>query len=433
MSATPATSPTSAGPLDGLRVLELAHERSAFAGKLLADAGADVVLLEPPDGCAQRGHAPFVDDRPDPERSLSFWHYNTSKRGITLDLDAPRGREIARELIARADVVLEGETPGRLAALALDAHELLARHARLVWVSLTPFGRSGPRATEPATDLTLLAGGGPVWSCGYDDHTLPPVRGGGNQALHTGAHHAVMALLVALLERERSGLGQLVDVSIHAACNVTTEMASYEWLVARATVQRQTGRHATVMRTSSTQTRCADGRYVNTGVPPRRPDEFARLRQWIRDLGLEAEYPEVFLLELGMRRAQLDLTQIGRDEEVTAIFAAGRDALVLIASKLPAVELFREAQTRGLPVGVIYAPEEVLDDPHFVARGFPVAVEHEDLGRTVVYPGAPYRFERTPWRIARRAPRLGEHNAEVYGEIGLRAEVLSGLRASGVV
>ena len=329
--------------------------------------------------------------------------------------------------------MLEGETPGRLAALGLDADERLAQHARLVWVAITPFGRSAPRATEPATDLTLLAGGGPAWSCGYDDHALPPVRGGGNQAFHTGAHHAVMALLVALLERERSGKGQLVDVNVHAACNVTTEMASYEWLVARATVQRQTGRHATVMRTSSSQTRCADGLHVNTGVPPRRPEEFGRLHQWLRDLGLAGEYPEIFLLEMGMQREHIDLSRIGQDPEITAIFGAGRDAIVLIASKLPAVEFFREAQARGLPVGVIYAPEEVLDDPHFRARGFPVEVEHPELGRAVTYPGAPYRFERTPWRIARRAPLLGEHNAEVYAELGLDAAALDELRAQRVV
>jgi crotonobetainyl-CoA:carnitine CoA-transferase CaiB-like acyl-CoA transferase len=203
------------GPLDGLRVLELAHERTAFAGKLLADAGADVRLLEPRYGCAQRGHAPFVDDLPDREDSLAFWHYNTSKRGLTLALETLPGRDLARDLIAQVDVVLEGEDPGRLASLAIDASLALERHRALVWVSITPFGRVAPRADEPATDLTLLAGGSPVWSCGYDDHTLPPVRGGGSQAYHTGAHHAVMALLVALLAREQRGRGQLVDVNIH--------------------------------------------------------------------------------------------------------------------------------------------------------------------------------------------------------------------------
>ena len=126
------------GPLEGLRVLELAHERAAFAGKLLADAGADVWLLEPPGGCAQRGHAPFVDDRPDPERSLSFWHYNTSKRGITLDLAQPAGLALARQLVERVDVVLEGEDPGRLEGLGLDAGAELERRPRLIWVSITP-------------------------------------------------------------------------------------------------------------------------------------------------------------------------------------------------------------------------------------------------------------------------------------------------------
>ena len=110
-----------AGPYSGLKVLEIAHERAAFAGKLLADAGADVWLLEPPRGCPQRGHAPFAEDRPDPEGSLSFWHYNTSKRGFTLDLSQPRGVELARELISRVDVVLEAEDPGRLEALGLEA------------------------------------------------------------------------------------------------------------------------------------------------------------------------------------------------------------------------------------------------------------------------------------------------------------------------
>jgi crotonobetainyl-CoA:carnitine CoA-transferase CaiB-like acyl-CoA transferase len=136
-----------------------------------------------------------VDDRPDPEGSLSFWHYNTSKRGFTLDLDTPRGRELAHELIARVDVVLVGEEPGRLAALGIESTEKLERRPELVWVSITPFGRNAPRAAEPATDLTLLAGGGPVWSCGYDDHALSG-SGGGNRVPH-GAHHASWAARAA--------------------------------------------------------------------------------------------------------------------------------------------------------------------------------------------------------------------------------------------
>jgi crotonobetainyl-CoA:carnitine CoA-transferase CaiB-like acyl-CoA transferase len=399
--------------LDGLTVIELSSERAALAGKLLADMGARVILVEPPGGDPMRGHAPFLDDRPHPERSLCFWHYHTSKLGVTLDLE--RERDAFLRLVDGADLLIESEPPGRLAALGLDWAELAARRPGLIMVSITPFGRTGPRAHEQATDLTVLAAGGPVWSCGYDDHALPPVRGGGNQGYHTGCHFAVMSALVALLVRERTGEGQHVDVNMHAAANVTTEAASYDWLVARTTVQRQTGRHAAAQLTLPTQVECADGRHVNTGVPPRSPREFGALLAWIRELGLESEFPEAFLLEQGERRERIDLWQIAQDEELRAIFGAGREAFNFLARRLGAYEFFEGMQRRGLAVGIIYSPEEVLADPHFVARGFPTAVAHPELGRSFTYPGAPYRFERTPWRIHRRAPLLGEHNALLLG------------------
>src|SRR6185312_203419 len=228
--------------LAGFRVIELANERIAFAGKLLADMGADVILVEPPGGDPARAFPPFLDDSPGPERSLWWWHYHTSKRGVTLNLDRPEDRRRLEALVGGADILLESEPRGRLAALSLDYDDLKAVRPELIFVSMTPFGRSGSDA--PATDLTLLAGGGPAWSCGYDDHALPPVRGGGNQGYHTACHFAAMSALTALFWRLSSGEGQFIDVSMHQAQNVTTEAGSYSWLVARQTVQRQTGRHA---------------------------------------------------------------------------------------------------------------------------------------------------------------------------------------------
>ena len=400
--------------LRGIRVVELSHERGALAGKLLADMGADVIVVEPPGGSALRRNGPFVGDVPDPERSLAWWHYNTSKRGVVLDLAAPAGAEDFRRLVARADVVLECEDPGRLAALGLD-HPQLARR-ELIWISVTPFGRKGPGRADLATDLTLLAGGGPAWSCGYDDHSLPPIRGGGFQGYNIACHYAVMSALTALLWRGASGEGQFVDVSMHAAANVTTEMASYNYLVQGTTVQRQTGRHALEMMSMPAQVRCADGRYVNTGVPPRQPKEYAGLLRWLRELGIADDFPEAVFLELGSQKPYIDLSKIGQDDEITAIFAAGREALNFAASRLSAYDFFIGCQRAGMPVGVIYAPEEAFEDEHFVARGFQTPVEHEGLG-SVRYPGAPYRFEKSPWRISRRAPRLGEHDEEVRREL----------------
>jgi crotonobetainyl-CoA:carnitine CoA-transferase CaiB-like acyl-CoA transferase len=403
------------GPLNELRVIELVSEWTCYAGKLLADLGAEVVLVEPPSGARARSYGPFLEDRTDREGSLWWWHYQTSKLGVSLDLEVSQDRSRLQGLLAEADIVLEGETSARLAALEVDASDPESIAPGLIWVSLTPFGRHDSRSDEPATDLTLLAGAGPVWSCGYDDHALPPVRGGGNQAIHTGGLHAVTATLAAVLNRQATGRGQHVDVSIHAALNVTTEEATFRWLGAGQTVQRQTGRHASIQPTMPTMATAADGHFVNTGAPPRSVSEFRAVLQWLDDLGLREEFPESFLLELGVERGGIDLAVVSEDVEAQAIYGAGREALVQIAGATSAYEYFVDGQRRGLATSVIYAPEEVLADPHFVARGFPTEVEYEALGRTVVHPGAPICFGASPWRIRRRAPRLGEHNDLVLG------------------
>jgi crotonobetainyl-CoA:carnitine CoA-transferase CaiB-like acyl-CoA transferase len=410
----PAAAP---GPLAGIRVVELASEWSAYAGKLLADLGAEVVLVEPREGAPMRDYAPFAGDEPGSESSLWWWHYQTSKRGVTLDLQEAQDRALFVRLVANAHLVLEGETAGHLAEKGIDHPTLRALDPALIWVSITPFGRTAPGASEPATDLTLLASGGPVWSCGYDDHALPPVRGGGNQALHTGGLHAVASALAAVLHQQMGGEGQHVDVSLHAAANVTTEEATFRWLVAGETVQRQTGRHASPHATMPTMVPDVDGQPVNTGAPPRLPAEFEALLAWLADLELREQFAESFLLELGVERGGVDVAVLSEDAEAQAIYGAGREALILIAGQLRGYDYFVEGQRRGLATSVIHAPEDVLDDPHFIARGFPTPVYEESLGRAVVHPGAPIAFGGSPWRIRARAPRLGEHNAAVLGPL----------------
>lgn len=406
------------GALHGVRVVELADEKCAWAGKLLADMGADVILVEPPGGDGARQYGPFFEDRPGPDRSLYWWHHHTSKRGIVLDLSAEPSRAALRKLVATADVVLEAEAPGALAARGLDYADLARARPDLIHCAITPFGRNGPRNDELATDLTVLAAGGPAWMNGYDDHSLPPVRGLGNQGWAMGCHYGVMSILTAILYRAVSGEGQFIDVSLHAAANVTTEVGSYGWLVAKQTAQRLTGRHASPTPTLASQMKCADGRFVNTGVPPRKPAEFAKLLGWLRSLGLEEHFPETVFLQMGAERASIDLSKIGQDAELTAIFGAGREAMNFIASRIPAYEFFLGAQRAGLAVGAIFSPEEAYEDEHFKARGFQVEVHHPEHGRSFRYPGAPYAMQKGAWRISRRAPRLGEHTAEVLREIG---------------
>ncbi|MCY4518222.1 MAG: CoA transferase [Acidimicrobiaceae bacterium] len=414
--------PPNRRPLDGIRVIELTSERCALAGKLLADMGADVIVVEPPGGSPMRAYEPFAGDEPDREQALWWWHYNTSKRSVVADLDQTDGADDFRRLVSTSDVVIEAEPLGRLAALGLDwsqlgraapsttadaarpSAEASRRNERLIWVSITHNGRERP--DPPATDLTVLAEGGPAWSCGYDDHTVPPVRGGGNQGLQMACHYAVATLMAALWWREDSGRGQLIDVSMLAAANLTCEFATYFWLNQQVDVQRQTGRHALPQISDPTQVRCADGRWLNTGVPPRRGPEFAALAGWVDELGLTDECPYSELLKLGEEYEQIDILHLDADPLGAEVFGAGRDTVNFLAERLGAHELFVGLQSIGLACGIVYSPEEMLADQHFEARGFPVEIDHD--GTPVTYPGAPYKFSATPWH-ATRAPRLGEH------------------------
>ena len=169
MSDVRATDAALPGPLAGLRVLELADETGQFCGKLLGDLGADVVKIEPPGGEPTRHVGPFLDDIPHPERSLSFWYYNTSKRGITLNLQTADGRELFRRLAAASDVILETFRPGFLASLGLDCESLSKQNPGLIICALTPFGQTGPWRDYLSSDLLHMAAGGEMASSGYDE------------------------------------------------------------------------------------------------------------------------------------------------------------------------------------------------------------------------------------------------------------------------
>lgn len=366
-------------------------------------------MVEPSTGSMGRSRPPFADDEPGADKSLRWWGANAGKRSVVIDLDSPGGVDTLRRLVATADVVIaDGD---RLAGGAIDHQQSRADHEGLIWVSVTPFGLHSARADVPVTDLTMLAGSGPVWNCGYDDHSIPPIRGGGDQSANIAGMYCAIGALTALAYRDETGQGQLVDVSVSAACNVTCEQTTYHWLVTQGICLRQTGRHAYPMPSSPVQVRCADGQYATTGVLPRKPEDYARLSAWLDELELIDSLPEAVFLEMAAhRQAPVDLALIGEDDETTAIASAAREAIVLIASTLPAKEFFLSSQRRGFPAGAIMSPDDAFDDEHTIARGFHVPVEHAELGRTVTYPGTPYIFSESPTVAPSRAPLLGEHN-----------------------
>jgi crotonobetainyl-CoA:carnitine CoA-transferase CaiB-like acyl-CoA transferase len=412
------------GPLAGLRVLELADEKGQFCGKLLGDLGADVVKIEPPGGEATRRVGPFLDDIPHPDRSLSFWYYNTSKRGVTLSLETADGRDLFRRLTASADIVLETFPSGYLSSLGLDYDALRSQDSRLIMCSLTPFGQTGPWRDYLSSDLLHMAAGGEMASCGYDEVDAPgapPIAPGGGNAWHMGGHFAYMAIMAALVYRTVSGQGQYIDASIHEACALTTESAIANYVYRGETLIRQTGRHHAPGPTPRTQFPSKDGTYVTALVSGRLTPKY------IKDLAALFD-------SYGMAHDLAD----PKYRDPAAIAASTShiiDELVagFIAS-LPAEEVYHAAQARGFTWGAVRAPEALLDDAHLHDRGFWKQVEHPELGRSFVYPGEAAIYNGSPWRISRRAPLIGEHNAEIYcDELGLSRGELSILAESRVI
>ena len=409
------------GPLSGLRVVELANYVGQWCGKLMADFGADVIKVEPLGGAEERQIGPFYHDEPDPERSLYFWHYNTSKRSVAWNLEHEGGRELFRRLVSRADVVLETLPPGELASIGLGYESLSAERPQLVMCSLTPFGQDGPWRDYRSSDLLHLAAGGQMAGCGYDEVDDPeqqPIAPGGGNAWHIGSHFAYIAIMAALLHRQLSGDGQYIDCSVHQACALTTEAHVSNWVYSGRVVRRQTGRHAAASPTLPTQLPTSDGGIVNANLTNLTPDRLRSIIDWMDRLGKAGD-----LVDPRYREPQV------LEEERPQVAAKIQAFIASITTE----EAYRGAQQAGMPWGVIRAPEQVIEDRHFHARGFFTELEHPELGETFSYPGAGAIFPKSPWRIYRRAPLIGEHNAEVCGELGLNAEELTALRSAGTI
>jgi benzylsuccinate CoA-transferase BbsE subunit len=415
MSAAETSLDNLPGPLAGLRVLELADEKGQFCGKLLGDHGADLIKIEPPGGCAVRHVGPFLEDVPHPDRSLTFWYYNTSKRGITLNLERVEGARLFRQLAAGADVILETWAPGRLADLGLGYEALSEDNPGLIVCSLTPFGQTGPWRDYKSCDLVHMAAGGEMASCGYDEEDVPgapPIAPGGGNAWHMGGHYAYMAIMAALVHRTVSGEGQHIDASIHEACALTTESAIANYVYRNEILKRHTGRHHSPGPAPHTQFLAKDGRYVNALISGRlNPAYMKELAAFLGAYGMAADledpkYQDPKVIESSTSHIV---------DEVVATFIAS----------LPAEEVYHAAQERGFTWAAVRAAEDLVEDAHLADRGFWKTVDHPELDRSFVYPGEAAIFNGSPWRISCRAPLVGEHNVEILcGELGLsRAEL----------
>jgi crotonobetainyl-CoA:carnitine CoA-transferase CaiB-like acyl-CoA transferase len=412
--------------LNGCRVLDLTTDRGLMCGQMLGDLGADVIKVEPPGGSPVRAMKPFFADQPGPERSVYWWAYNRNKRGITLNLENAAGRDLFRQLVKSADILLESDNPGRLAEMGLGYSDLSAINPALVYVSITPFGQDGPKASYADSDLIVMAASGVLIL--YGDEDRPPVRMSVPQAYLHACADAAGAALIAYYDRLNSGLGQHVDVAAQQSLGLAQQSTLLAATVGGDETRRMAGgvkmgpiRVPLVWEAKDGLVTCVFLFGSALGVFTRKMmnfiyekgfcDQATRDKDWI---------------------AYADMLLTGREpfeeyERVKGVVAA-------FLRSMTKAESFDLAREHGFLIAPLATTDDVLANPQFIAREYWQTIEDRELGLKLTYPGPFARLSATPIAYKRRPPRVGEHNREVYlGDLGLSDREVSDLIDQGVI
>ncbi len=410
--------------LSPYRALDLTDERGLLCGKILGDLGADVVQVEPPGGSSARQVGPFYGDDPAPNKSLYWWAYSANKRGITLNLETPDGQSLLMRLAASADFVIESFDPGYLDHLGLGYSRLSEINPAVVMVSITAFGKDGPYAGCPASDITGMALGGFMHLTGDPDRA--PLRPGFPHFYLHGSAAAAAGAMLAHTHRALTGEGQHVDVSCQQAVAKTLAHAPQIWDIEGAALQRMG-----VYRQTSGENRlrinwpCADG-YVNYmlqggGVAP----GTRALFQWMEEDGFD------------VRELQgLDWENMGYGRITPEVMDAVAGPLAQFFLRHTREELTRESVSRRILLFPVATPSDLRRHPQLEARGYFTPLDHPELGESIDYPGGFIKGGdgSTLAGLRRRAPLVGEHNTEIYGSgLGLSPAEIEALRRGGAI
>ncbi len=413
---------TGRAALSGIRVLDLSDNAVAYASRLLADLGAEVIRIEPPRGNALRRAAPLAVTQ-DGVVSCAHAFWNANKKAITLDLGCADGRRLFGDLVARSDVVIETFAPGTLAAWGVGYEAMKDRNPGIILVSVTPYGQTGPCAKFRATDLTLLAAGGLLSLGGYPE--IGPVAVAGEQGYLAAAIFGAVATLKALLERQGSNNGgtnhgQWLDVSGQECIAFALEDAIPEWYLS-GNIRHRTGDQAREAGTGVYP--CQDGYVSMVAGRLGTAKAFKTLVQWIAESGTPGgqELLDERWQDFKFRQSPQG---VARFAEIFGAFCAARSKQ----------ELYREGQARQIAIAPVNSVADIVDDPQLRANGFFRSLHDGALERDVTVPGPPYRLARTPATLRSAAPGSGAHNRAVYvDELGLSEGDLCALAGAGVV
>lgn len=395
------------GPLAGLRVIEMGSLIAGpFCGQILGDFGAEVIKLEDPgtgDPMRQWGRSL--------PKGLSPWWpvIGRNKKSVTVDLRKPEGQALARDLIARADVVIENFRPGAMEKWGMDYASLSAAHPGLIMARVSGFGQTGPYAKRPGYGLIGEAMGGLRYVTGEPDR--PPARAGISIGDSLTAMHAVMGITMALHARERTGRGQVIDVALYESVLGVMENLITEYDLT-GYVRERSGSILPGIAPSNAYP-CEGGDFILIGGNG--DTVFARLCEAMGRTELAADPRFVDHASRGVNQAELD----GLIADWTRTFS------------LPALLDLLEA--KGVPCGRIYRAPDMLEDPQFAARGTIVETDHPVFGKIKMQNAFP-RLSDTPGRVRWPGPALGQHTDEVLDAVaGYDAAKIAALRAAKVV
>lgn len=396
--------------LAGLTVIDLsAHIAGPYATKLLADLGARVIKVERPGGDPARGLGPFLGDEPGPERSATFQFLNTNKESVVIDLKRAGGREALRRLAGRADLVVSAFPPGVAERLEATPGNLgIESGPPLVW--LTNFGRVGPYRDYRLSDTALFAMGGEMWSHGIAGRE--PLKYGGTAALLQCGAMAAIAALGAVHARELHGIGQVVDVPLFDVQLNNVDRRSSAILAYRFSGRVQARAAAATIGVAGGIYPVADGFVEATASFG---DYWKRFVEMIDDDRLRAP-------KWSQPATQIDPAAKEEADGIIYPWMLSRTRR----------EVWAEARRARAMVAPLFTAKDLFEDPVFRERGLWTEIEHATLGRLPML-GRPYMLEKTPWRLRRTAPMLGEHTAAVLGELGYGATEVAALRAEGAV
>ncbi|MGE5220382.1 MAG: CaiB/BaiF CoA transferase family protein [Chloroflexota bacterium] len=394
-----------AGALNGLRVLDYTGRMGGYCGLLLANLGAEVILIEAPGGDPMRLEGPFKNDQRDPEQSLSFASFHTNKQGIILNVDDDDDRRLLLNLVSGADVLVEDKPPGFLDRHSLGYSALQSVNPALVLTSITGFGQSGPYRDFKAPNIVAFAMGGLMNLCGHPGRA--PLAGPCDVAYHLGSVHAAFGTLVALYNRAASGRGDHVEVSLQEVLVADPFLRVMTRYSATGEIPARTGHSQSTTVAETYQ--CRDG-YARIFV--NQPDHWRRFVEW---LGRPPELLDPKFENVQNRFSLRDF--IGRLVEARTL-------------NYEVKKFFEEFQSLRLAAAPINPLSAFLADEQTQHRNYLATVEHPRLGRHG-FPGDPYRFSESPLRIERGAPLLGEHQQQIGRELARPSAWLKESRNAG--